>query len=351
MKFLITGGAGFIGSAVVRHIITDYEFEVMNIDKLTYAGSLDALAEVENNPLYKFEQVDICDIELVEKVLYQYQPDYIMHLAAETHVDNSINNPSNFINTNIIGTYQLLEATRKYWQNIILGDNKKINHFRFQHISTDEVFGDLEVNQPAFTEKSPYKPSSPYSASKASSDHLVNAWHRTFDLPIVVTNCSNNYGPFQHPEKLIPTVISRALKGEPIPIYGSGEQIRDWLYVEDHADALVKVALNSEAGKHYNIGSEEEMTNIQLVRTICSLLDELHPKLPEGLKNYEDLISFVNDRPGHDFRYAINSKKIKDELGWEPKNKFRSGIKATVSWYLNNQEWQEKILSKANVQD
>tara|TARA_B100000686_G_C16793996_1_gene980881 strand:+ start:388 stop:1437 length:1050 start_codon:yes stop_codon:yes gene_type:complete len=347
MKFLVTGGAGFIGSAVVRHLINDYQFEVLNLDKLTYAGSLDSLVEVEESNLYQFEHIDICNKEAVKRVLYRYKPDYIMHLAAETHVDNSIDDPENFIASNILGTYHLLEATREYWNDEVLTDKKKNSRFRFQHISTDEVFGDLELDEPAFTETSQYKPSSPYSASKASSDHLVNAWHRTFNLPIILTNCSNNYGPFQHPEKLIPTVISRALQGQKIPVYGSGEQIRDWLYVEDHADALVKVALNSSVGEHYNIGSEDQKTNIEMIKIICSLLEELNPNHPKDLLQYSDLISYVTDRPGHDFRYAINSQKIKQDLGWKPQNKFESGLRKTVVWYLNNQEWQEKILAKS----
>lgn len=347
MKFLVTGGAGFIGSAVVRHLINDYQFEVLNLDKLTYAGSLDSLAEVEESNLYQFEHIDICNKEAVKRALYRYKPDYIMHLAAETHVDNSIDEPENFIASNILGTYHLLEATREYWNDEVLTDKKKNSRFRFQHISTDEVFGDLELDEPAFIETSQYKPSSPYSASKASSDHLVNAWHRTFNLPIILTNCSNNYGPFQHPEKLIPTVICRALQGQKIPVYGSGEQIRDWLYVEDHADALVKVALNSSVGEQYNIGSEDERTNIEMIKMICSLLEELNPNHPKGLLQYSDLISYVTDRPGHDFRYAINSQKIKQDLGWKPQNKFESGLRKTVVWYLNNQEWQEKILAKS----
>lgn len=347
MRFLVTGGAGFIGSAVVRHLLNDYKFEVINLDKLTYASSLDSLKEFELNQSYKFEKVDICDGKAINRVLFQHKPDYIMHLAAETHVDNSIEDPSNFINSNIVGTYQLLEATRKYWQEEILSDKEKSKFFKFQHISTDEVFGDLSLDEPAFTETSRYKPSSPYSASKASSDHLVNAWHRTFKLPVVLTNCSNNYGPYQHPEKLIPTVISNALRGTPIPIYGNGTQIRDWLYVDDHAEALIQVAMKSEIGQHYNIGSEDQRTNIEMVEIICNLLEELNSDRPKGISSYFDLISSVEDRPGHDFRYAIDPMKIRKEIGWSPSNSFESGLRKTVSWYLDNQDWQKRIIERS----
>jgi dTDP-glucose 4,6-dehydratase len=344
MKIIVTGGAGFIGSSVIRHIINDRKFEVLNIDKLTYASSLASLDSVKSNPLYKFMQIDITDQKAIEEVLFDYRPDYIMHLAAETHVDRSINNPSNFIQSNIVGTYHLLEATRKYWNKLAIEDLEKEKHFRFHHISTDEVYGDLSLGDDSFTETNRYEPSSPYSASKASSDHLVNAWHKTYNLPIVITNCSNNYGPFQHPEKLIPLVISKAINHESIPIYGNGQQIRDWLYVEDHAMALIKVILDGKNGEHYNIGSEEERTNLEVVTAICKILDELRPDSLKKIDKHEELITFVGDRPGHDFRYSIDSSKINKELGWVSDHNFESGLRKTVIWYLNNRDWYENIL-------
>ena len=338
MKILVTGGAGFIGSAVIRHLINDTEHSVVNLDKLTYAGNLESLISVANNPRYDFEKVDICDKAAVERVFNQYQPDVIMHLAAESHVDRSIDGPGDFIQTNIVGTYTLLEAARKLYSTLS-DDAKKM--FRFHHISTDEVYGDLEAPEDLFTEETSYAPSSPYSASKASSDHLVRAWNRTFGLPTVVTNCSNNYGPFHFPEKLIPLVTLNALAGEPLPIYGDGSQIRDWLYVEDHARALVKVATKGETGETYNIGGHNEKTNLEVVKTICSILDELVPKD----NKYEGQITFVADRPGHDLRYAIDASKIDRELGWKPKETFETGIKKTVEWYLENQNgWCKNVL-------
>lgn len=330
---LVTGGAGFIGSAVVRHIIENTQDNVVNVDKLTYAGNLESLESVENNPRYAFEQVDICDAKALARVFEHHQPDAVMHLAAESHVDRSIDGPAAFIETNIVGTYTLLEAARAYWNS--LNDEKKAA-FRFHHISTDEVYGDLEGTDDLFTETTPYAPSSPYSASKASSDHLVRAWLRTYGLPTIVTNCSNNYGPFHFPEKLIPLMILNALDGKPLPVYGNGQQIRDWLFVEDHARALYKVVTEGEVGETYNIGGHNEKANIDVVRTICRLLEELVPNKPKGVAKYEDLITYVKDRPGHDVRYAIDAAKIGRELGWKPQETFESGIRKTVEWYLNN---------------
>jgi dTDP-glucose 4,6-dehydratase len=332
---LVTGGAGFIGSAVIRHLINDTDHHVINVDKLTYAGNLESLISVSDNPRYTFEQVDICDAQTIQRVLTQHQPDIIMHLAAESHVDRSIDGPGEFIQTNIVGTYNLLEQARTYWTS--LAAEKKAN-FRFHHISTDEVYGDLEGTDDLFTETTPYAPSSPYSASKASSDHLVRAWNRTFNLPTLVTNCSNNYGPFHFPEKLIPLVILNALAGKPIPVYGKGNQIRDWLYVEDHARALVLVATTGEIGETYNIGGHNEKQNIDVVNTICDLLEELAPNKPQGINLYKDLITFVTDRAGHDVRYAIDARKIAKELNWTPLETFDSGIRKTVQWYLDNQD-------------
>lgn len=340
-KFLITGGAGFIGSAVVRHIIENTQDSAVNVDKLTYAGNLESLESVENNPRYAFEQVDICDAKALARVFEQHKPDAVMHLAAESHVDRSIDGPSAFIETNIVGTYTLLEATRAYWNT--LSDEKKAA-FRFHHISTDEVYGDLEGTDDLFTETTPYAPSSPYSASKASSDHLVRAWLRTYGLPTIVTNCSNNYGPFHFPEKLIPLMILNALDGKPLPIYGNGQQIRDWLFVEDHARALYKVVTEGEVGETYNIGGHNEKANIDVVCTICALLEELVPNKPAGVAKYEDLITYVKDRPGHDVRYAIDAAKIGRELGWKPQETFESGIRKTVEWYLNNKKWWSRVL-------
>ena len=338
---LVTGGAGFIGSAVVRHIIESTQDRVVNVDKLTYAGNLESLESVENNPRYAFEQVDICDAKALAHVFEYHQPDAVMHLAAESHVDRSIDGPAAFIETNIVGTYTLLEAARAYWNS--LNDEKKAA-FRFHHISTDEVYGDLEGTDDLFTETTPYAPSSPYSASKASSDHLVRAWLRTYGLPTIVTNCSNNYGPFHFPEKLIPLMILNALDGKPLPVYGNGQQIRDWLFVEDHARALYKVVTEGEVGETYNIGGHNEKANIDVVRTICSLLEELVPNKPEGVAKYEDLITYVKDRPGHDVRYAIDAAKIGRELGWKPQETFESGIRKTVEWYLNNKKWWSRVL-------
>lgn len=341
MKILVTGGAGFIGSAVVRHIIANTKDSVVNVDKLTYAGNLESLESVENNPRYAFEQVDICDAKALARVFEQHKPDAVMHLAAESHVDRSIDGPAAFIETNIVGTYTLLEAARAYLNT--LSDEKKAA-FRFHHISTDEVYGDLEGTDDLFTETTSYAPSSPYSASKASSDHLVRAWLRTYGLPTIVTNCSNNYGPFHFPEKLIPLMILNALDGKPLPIYGNGQQIRDWLFVEDHARALYKVVTEGEVGETYNIGGHNEKANIDVVCTICALLEELVPNKPAGVAKYEDLITYVKDRPGHDVRYAIDATKIGRELGWKPQETFESGIRKTVEWYLNNKKWWSRVL-------
>ena len=340
-KILVTGGAGFIGSAVVRHIIENTQDSVVNVDKLTYAGNLESLESVESNPRYTFEQVDICDAKALARVFEQHKPDAVMHLAAESHVDRSIDGPAAFIETNIVGTYTLLEAARAYWNS--LNDEKKAA-FRFHHISTDEVYGDLEGTDDLFTETTPYAPSSPYSASKASSDHLVRAWLRTYGLPTIVTNCSNNYGPFHFPEKLIPLMILNALDGKPLPVYGNGQQIRDWLFVEDHARALYKVVTEGKVGETYNIGGHNEKANIDVVRTICQLLEELVPNKPKGVVKYEDLITYVKDRPGHDVRYAIDAAKIGRELGWKPQETFESGIRKTVEWYLNNKKWWSRVL-------
>lgn len=338
MKIIVTGGAGFIGSAVIRHIIKTTNSHVLNIDKLTYAGNLESLAEIEDSASYSFKQIDICDATAIEQAFNEFQPNLIMHLAAESHVDRSIDGPAEFINTNIVGTYVLLEVARKYWQGL---DDADRSSFRFHHISTDEVYGDLEGTTDLFTEKTPYAPSSPYSASKASSDHLVRAWYRTYGLPVVITNCSNNYGPFHFPEKLIPLVILNALDGKELPIYGKGDQIRDWLYVEDHSRALYKVVTEGIIGETYNIGGHNEKQNIDVVKTICQILDELKPQ--SNGQPYESLITFVKDRPGHDLRYAIDATKIKNDLGWTPQETFDSGIRKTVDWYLNNLEWCQRV--------
>lgn len=340
MKILVTGGAGFIGSAVVRNIIKNTEDEVIIIDSLTYAGNVESLAEVSDNVRYHFEQVDICDRLALDEVFRKYKPDAVMHLAAESHVDRSIDGPAAFIETNIVGTYTLLEASRQYWNTLEMDEKKA---FRFHHISTDEVYGDLEGTDDLFTETTPYSPSSPYSASKASSDHLVRAWLRTYGLPTIVTNCSNNYGPYHFPEKLIPLIILNALAGKPLPVYGNGSQIRDWLYVEDHARALYTVLTKGEIGETYNIGGHNERKNIDVVKTICGLLEELVPVKPTGVENYIDLITYVKDRPGHDARYAIDASKIAHELNWTPDETFESGIRKTVEWYLDNKTWWKRV--------
>ena len=344
MRILVTGGAGFIGSAVIRHIIQNTNHTVLNVDKLTYAGNLESLALVENNERYQFSHTDICNREALDHLFCEFSPDAVMHLAAESHVDRSISGPLDFIETNIIGTYQLLEATRKYW--LSLSDDAK-QKFRFHHISTDEVYGDLEGTTDLFTETTSYSPSSPYSASKASSDHLVRAWHRTYGLPVIVTNCSNNYGPYHFPEKLIPLMILNALQAKALPVYGNGQQIRDWLFVEDHARALYKVVTEGLVGETYNIGGHNEKANIDVVHSICTLLEELAPQKPEGVEQYKDLISYVTDRPGHDVRYAIDASKIQNELGWVPEESFETGLRKTVEWYLNNQEWVSHVQSGA----
>ncbi|TOG57351.1 dTDP-glucose 4,6-dehydratase, partial [Vibrio parahaemolyticus] len=336
-----TGGAGFIGSAVIRHIIRDTQDTVINLDKLTYAGNLESLAEVSDSERYHFEHVDICQREVLDRVFVEHQPDLVMHLAAESHVDRSIDGPAAFIETNVMGTYHLLESARQYWSTL---DETRKAAFRFHHISTDEVYGDLEGTDDLFTETTSYAPSSPYSASKASSDHLVRAWQRTYGFPTLVTNCSNNYGPYHFPEKLIPLMILNALDGKPLPVYGDGMQIRDWLFVEDHARALYKVVTEGEIGETYNIGGHNEKANIEVVKTICSLLEEFRPNKPAGVESYESLITYVKDRPGHDVRYAIDATKIAQELNWTPEETFESGIRKTVEWYLNNQRWWQRVL-------
>ena len=342
MKILVTGGAGFIGSAVVRHIIQNTQNSVVNLDKLTYAGNLESLIDVADSPRYTFEQVDICDRAELDRVFAQHQPDAVMHLAAESHVDRSIDSSGEFIQTNIVGTFNLLEAARAYWQRM---SSEKREAFRFHHISTDEVYGDLHGTDDLFTESTPYAPSSPYSASKASSDHLVRAWLRTYGLPTIVTNCSNNYGPYHFPEKLIPLMILNALDGKPLPVYGDGMQIRDWLFVEDHARALYQVVTEGVVGETYNIGGHNEKANIEVVKTICALLEELVLEKPASVARYEDLITFVQDRPGHDVRYAIDAAKIGRELGWKPQETFESGIRKTVQWYLDNKTWWQNVLN------
>lgn len=340
MKIIVTGGAGFIGSAVVRHIINDTPDEVVVVDSLTYAGNLESLTDVADSPRFKFEQVSICDRAELDRIFNEQQPDAVMHLAAESHVDRSIDGPAEFIETNIIGTYTMLEAARSHWNKL---DEKGKQNFRFHHISTDEVYGDLHGTDDLFTETTPYAPSSPYSASKASSDHLVRAWLRTYGLPTIVTNCSNNYGPYHFPEKLIPLIILNALDGKPLPVYGDGGQIRDWLYVEDHARALYKVVTEGIVGETYNIGGHNERENIDVVKTICHLLEELVPVKPAGVAQYTDLITYVTDRPGHDMRYAIDADKIYKELGWKPQETFESGIRKTVEWYLANEVWWSRV--------
>jgi dTDP-glucose 4,6-dehydratase len=344
MKILVTGGAGFIGSALIRHIVGSTDDSVVNVDKLTYAGNLESLADISQSPRYVFERFDVCDRAELDRVFREHQPDAVMHLAAESHVDRSIDGPAAFIETNIIGTYTLLEATRQYWQE--LNDSRKAA-FRFHHISTDEVYGDLDGPEDLFTESIPYAPSSPYSASKASSDHLVRAWQRTYSLPVLVTNCSNNYGSYHFPEKLIPLIILNALEGKALPVYGKGDQIRDWLYVEDHARALYKVVTEGKVGETYNIGGHNEKQNIEVVQTLCELLDELRPveahSFAQPLTSYKDLITHVQDRPGHDLRYAIDASKIQRELNWTPEETFETGIRKTVEWYLKNLNWCRRV--------
>lgn len=379
MKILVTGGAGFIGSAVIRHIIENTQDSVVNLDKLTYAGNLESLIQVSGSDRYAFEQVDICNRAELDRVFEQHQPDAVMHLAAESHVDRSIDGPAEFIQTNIVGTYNLLEAARAYWNEL---DSERKKSFRFHHISTDEVYGDLphpndepgntvgrasarqidlkadlqNPKLPLFTEETSYAPSSPYSASKASSDHLVRAWLRTYGFPTLVTNCSNNYGPYHFPEKLIPLVILNALEGKPLPIYGKGDQVRDWLYVKDHARALYKVVTEGKIGETYNIGGHNELQNIEVVEIICEILDEQRPlkgaSVPvragdardnNAANSYKSLITYVTDRPGHDRRYAIDASKIAKDLGWQPEETFESGIRKTVQWYLDNQQWCKNV--------
>jgi len=340
---LVTGGAGFIGSAVIRNLLARNDSHVVNIDKLTYAGNESTIRSFESYSLYSFEKADICDRDKMREIFERYRPRAIMHLAAESHVDRSIDGPWEFVNTNIVGTYNLLETARSYLASFADTEGKG---FRFHHISTDEVFGTLgETGQ--FTEDSPYQPNSPYSASKASSDHLVRAWNETFSLPVVLSNCSNNYGPYQYPEKLLPVIISKAVNLEPIPVYGTGSNVRDWLYVDDHASALVKIMEQGEIGRSYNVGGNEERTNIDVVNTVCAILDAISPASDGRL--YSSLIEFVTDRPGHDFRYAIDASRIKDELDWEPSETFMSGMEKTVRWYLDNTEWIDDVQSKNNM--
>lgn len=338
--FLITGGAGFIGSAVVRELIANTDHRVVNVDKLTYAGNLESLDGVAESPRYAFLQADICDAQAMHQAFEQYQPDVVMHLAAESHVDRSIDGPAEFIQTNVVGTSVLLEAARGYWKALQESAPKKAAAFRFHHISTDEVYGDLKGPEGLFTETTPYAPSSPYSASKAGSDHLVRAWQRTFGLPTLITNCSNNYGPYHFPEKLIPLMILNGLAGKALPVYGDGQQIRDWLYVEDHARALIKVATEGQVGETYNIGGHNEKTNLEVVQTLCDLLQEQRPKTSG---HYRDLITFVADRPGHDLRYAIDAGKIERDLGWRPQETFETGLRKTVEWYLANEGWWQRV--------
>ena len=339
---MVTGGAGFIGSAVIRHLLQNTNDHVLNVDALTYAGNLASLDCVKDNPRYKFFRINICNREAMDNLFLEFQPDIVMHLAAESHVDRSIDGPAEFIQTNIVGTYTLLEASKNYWSELTV---EKKQQFRFHHVSTDEVYGDLENTKYLFTEETPYNPSSPYSASKASSDHLVRAWYRTYGLPIIITNCSNNYGPYQFPEKLIPLMILNALSGKPLPVYGKGDQVRDWLYVEDHAKALCIAAKGAKIGKTYNIGGNNQIQNIEVVNSICELMEEFNPVKPTAVSWYRDLITHVPDRLGHDFRYAIDSGKITRELGWKPEESFKTGLRKTVEWYLSNRNWWQSVLA------
>jgi len=341
MKVLVTGGAGFIGSALIRYLISGTDNDVINLDKLTYAGNLDSLLPVADSPRYQFEQADICDRESLDRIFAAHQPDAVVHLAAESHVDRSIDGPGDFIQTNLVGTYSMLEAGRAYWSG--LSDTARAE-FRFLHVSTDEVYGDLAGSDDLFREDTPYDPSSPYAATKAGSDHLVRAWGRTFKFPVLVTNCSNNYGPYQFPEKLIPHMILNALKGKPLPMYGDGTQIRDWLYVDDHARALYRVLTTGKPAQTYNIGGLNEKKNIDVVKEICAIMDELVTDKPAGVSRFEELITFVRDRPGHDERYAIDAEKINIELDWQPAEDFASGIRKTVSWYLENDLWWQRVV-------
>ena len=338
-SILVTGGAGFIGSEVVRQYISQTDAEVINIDKLTYAGNLESLAEIENNPRYHFHQIDICDKEALAQLFAQYQPNAVMHLAAESHVDRSIDGPAEFVQTNVVGTCTLLEIAQHYWRDL---PDEKRERFRFLHVSTDEVYGSLGETG-LFTETTAYAPNSPYSASKASSDHFVRAWHHTYGFPVVTTNCSNNYGPYQFPEKLIPLIVLNALEGKPLPIYGKGENVRDWLYVSDHAHALRLLLEQGNPGEVYNIGGLNEKTNIEIVKAICSILDQKVQEHPNGISKYQELITYVADRPGHDLRYAIDASKIQSELGWQPEENFESGLLKTVEWYLQNPEWCQRV--------
>jgi|TARA_B110000438_G_scaffold302715_1_gene361300 dTDP-glucose 4,6-dehydratase len=337
---LVTGGAGFIGSELIRHLLSSSNHRVVNVDKLTYSGNLESLESINNSKRYHFEQIDICDEIEFKRVLVEKKPDTIIHLAAESHVDRSIDGPKEFILTNIVGTYTILEQSNQYWQSL---QGEKKDNFRFLHVSTDEVYGDLNGTDDYFSEATSYDPSSPYSASKASSDHLVRAWHRTYNLPVLITNCSNNYGPYQFPEKLIPHIILNAIAGKELPVYGDGKQIRDWLFVNDHVRALMTVAFSGDIGETYNIGGNNEIQNIDVVKRICELLDDLIPEKLNGLTSFSDLITYVQDRPGHDVRYAIDASKIKNNLGWTPKEDFFSGIRKTVEWYLENLSWSENI--------